>query len=96
MEDGQQYVEPDDIGEERARELYQYYRPPTKDTSEPAFLPYPDTILQAHAQLAACRLNVKRALVSLVDKTTQFFVAEATKTLDLEDNNQCDHINDSQ
>ena len=84
------YVEPDDVGEERARELYQYYRPPTIERPEAIFLPYPDPVLQAHAQLAACRLNVQRVMVALVDKRTQFFVAEATKTLNLEDNDQFD------
>jgi hypothetical protein len=79
------YVEPDEVGEERARELYQYYRPPTHDKPEAVFLPYPDPVLQAHAQLAAYRLNVQRAMITLVDKHTQYFVAEATRTLDLED-----------
>jgi hypothetical protein len=57
-------------------------------------LPYPDTVLQAHAQLAAYRLDVKRALVGLVDKHSSYFVAEATRTLDLEDNSQFEHADD--
>jgi hypothetical protein len=89
-----QYVEPDDLGEERARELYQYYRPPTNEQSEAVFLPYADTVLQAHCQLAACRLNVKRAMVCLVDKNTQYFMAEATKTLALEDSTQSEDDGD--
>ncbi|KAK5128756.1 hypothetical protein LTR85_000089 [Meristemomyces frigidus] len=51
------YVEPEEFGEERARELYQYYRPPTHEKGEVVFLPYADTVLQAHCQLAACRLD---------------------------------------
>ncbi|KAK4542687.1 hypothetical protein LTR36_006259 [Oleoguttula mirabilis] len=90
----QHYVEPDELGEERARELYQYYRPPTHErglpTKDVVFLPYADTVLQAHCQLAALRLNVERAMICLVDKHTQFFLAEATKTLALEDSSQSD------
>ena len=88
------YVEPDEVGGERARELYQYYRPPTLEKSEAVFLPYADTVLQAHAQLAACRLNIQRAMVGLIDKDTLYFVAEATKTLDLEDQDQFDELGD--
>jgi hypothetical protein len=89
------YVEPDDVGEERARELYQYYRPPGSDEYHAVFLPYPDTLLQAHAQLAAWRLGCARALICLVDKDTQYFVAEATRTMDLEDNSRPDDAGDS-
>lgn len=88
------YSEPDDIGEERARELYQYYRPPREGKNESNPLPYPDSVLQAHAQLAAIRLDVKRAIIGLVDKDTSYFVAEATRSLDLEDNNQFEHGDD--
>jgi hypothetical protein len=89
-----EYVEPDDFGEERARELYQYYRPPKHDGSDAVYLPYADTVLQAHCQLAACRLNVQRAMVCLVDKDTQFFVAEATKTLTLDDSTESEASDD--
>ncbi|ETS86347.1 hypothetical protein PFICI_00175 [Pestalotiopsis fici W106-1] len=44
-----------------------------------------DTTLTALAQLAALRLNVKRAMVSLIDTTTQIILAEATQTLSLVD-----------
>ena len=89
-----QYIEPDDVGEERARELYHYYRPPTSKKGEVVFLPFADTVLQAHCQLAACRLNVQRAMICLVDKETQFFLAEATKSTVLEDSTQSDEPED--
>lgn len=88
------YTEPDDIGEERAHELYQYYRAPRHEKNESLFLPYPDSVLQSHAQLAAIRVNVKRAIIGLVDKDTSYFVAEATRTLDLEDESQYEHKDD--
>ncbi|KAM3422887.1 hypothetical protein BST61_g369 [Cercospora zeina] len=91
---GDDYTEPDQVGEERARELFHYYRPPKEATNEAVFLPYPDTVLQAHAQLAALRLDVQRAMIGLVDKNSSYFVAEATKTLDLEDINSSEHVND--
>ena len=89
-----QYIEPDEVGEERARELYHYYRPPTSKKGEVVFLPFADTVLQAHCQLAACRLNVQRAMICLVDKDTQFFLAEATKSTVLEDSTQSDEPDD--
>ncbi|KAF2216376.1 hypothetical protein CERZMDRAFT_81499 [Cercospora zeae-maydis SCOH1-5] len=110
---GDDFVEPEEVGEERARELFQcvppmhsspssltdfrppsYYRPPKEATNEVMFLPYPDTVLQAHAQLAALRLDVKRAMVGLVDKNSSYFVAEATKTLDLEDTGSSEYVDD--
>ncbi|ORY11716.1 hypothetical protein BCR34DRAFT_483734, partial [Clohesyomyces aquaticus] len=67
----------------RARELYKYFRPPTNQAdAEPE---PPDTILTAHAQLVAWRFNAQRAMVSLIDRETQYFVAESTKTLQLDD-----------
>lgn len=94
MDTGDQYTEPNDVGEKRARELYQYYRPQKEAKNEVIFLPYPATVLQAHAQLAAYRLDVQRAFVALVDKTSSYFVAEATKTLDLEDNSRSEAMDD--
>ncbi|CAD0093227.1 unnamed protein product [Aureobasidium mustum] len=44
-----------------------------------------DTTLTAFAQLAALRLNVRRAMVSLIDSKHQYILAEATKTLSLVD-----------
>lgn len=42
-----------------------------------------DATLTALAQLAALRLNVKRAMVSLIDTDAQIILAEATQTLSL-------------
>ncbi|MCJ1285364.1 hypothetical protein MMC26_004704 [Xylographa opegraphella] len=45
----------------------------------------PDTTLMALAQLTALRLKASRAMISVIGKDTQYFIAEATKTLDLVD-----------
>lgn len=45
----------------------------------------PDTALTAFSQLVAWRLGVQRAMISLIDSNTQYFIAESTKTLDLLD-----------
>ncbi|KAF2268653.1 hypothetical protein CC78DRAFT_540513 [Lojkania enalia] len=42
-----------------------------------------DKALTAFAQLAALRLDARRAMVSLIDSTRQYILAEATKTLSL-------------
>lgn len=47
-----------------------------------------DTTLTAFAQLAALRLNVRRAMVSLLDSTHQYILTEATKTLSLVDDSR--------
>ncbi|OJD30098.1 sensor histidine kinase response [Diplodia corticola] len=74
----------------RARELYKYFQPPRVHQNLASTLPSasPDTVLTAHAQLVAWRLNVQRVLISLIDRETQYFVAESTKTLDLADSDQ--------
>jgi len=89
-----QYAEPEEVGEERARELYQFHRPPNEEFGEAVLLHNADTVVQAHCQLAALRLNVQRAMVCLVDKETQFYVAEATRTLALEDTNDFEAAED--
>lgn len=76
------------IDKERARELYKYFRPPV--ASEPL-----DTVLTAHAQLVAWRLNAERAMISLIDEETQYFVAESTKTVHLNDAAQYDNPEDA-
>ena len=76
------------IDRERARELYKYFRPPV--ASEPL-----DTVLTAHAQLVSWRLNAERAMISLIDEETQFFVAESTKTVHLNDAAQYDNPEDA-
>ncbi|KAI4087353.1 MAG: hypothetical protein LQ344_006848 [Seirophora lacunosa] len=50
----------------------------------------PEVTLTALAQLCALRLNASRAMISVIAKDTQYFIAEATKTLDLVDNQHCD------
>lgn len=69
----------DDI---RAQELYQYFKPPSSDGGELEVISS-DSVLTAHAQLVSWRLDTQRAMISLIDRETQYFVAESTKTLDL-------------
>lgn len=73
------------VDDARARELYKYFRPPAVDGG------LPDTVLAAHAQLVAWRLDAERSMITLIDEETQYFVAESTKTLHLDDNNKHDH-----
>jgi len=47
----------------------------------------PDKALLTFAQLAVSRLNVKRAMVSLIDTTSQMILAEATRNLSLTTSN---------
>ncbi|EFQ35727.1 hsp90-like protein [Colletotrichum graminicola] len=57
--------------------------------------PSPDKALTAFAQLAVLRLNVRRAMVSLIDSTTQTILAESTRALQLGDLNELqDHQSD--
>lgn len=44
-----------------------------------------DRALTAFAQLASLRLGVRRAMVSLIDSTNQYILAEATQTISLVD-----------
>ncbi|KAI4122916.1 MAG: hypothetical protein LQ338_005549 [Usnochroma carphineum] len=55
----------------------------------------PETTLTALAQLCALRLDASRAIVSVISKETQYFIAEATKTLDLVDNQSYDEEGDA-
>jgi GAF domain-containing protein len=48
----------------------------------------PNTTLTAMVQLIAWRLDMQRAMVSVVDENAQYFLAESTKTLDLTDSSQ--------
>ncbi|KAF2847597.1 hypothetical protein T440DRAFT_510054 [Plenodomus tracheiphilus IPT5] len=73
----------------RARELYKYFRPPAADGG------LPDTVLTAHAQLVAWRLNAERSMITLIDEETQYFVAESTKTLHLDNTSKFDHPDDA-
>jgi len=68
----------------RAREVYKYYVPPRIPTNKQPAASI-DTMLGAYAQLVSWRLDSRRAMVSLIDRETQYFIAEGTKTLNLED-----------
>lgn len=91
----------------RERELLRYFAPPSTKTSTKASQydlsignddplsasapSSPETTLTALAQLCALRLNASRAMASLISKDTQYFICEATKTLDLGSNGyDCD------
>ncbi|RPB03943.1 hypothetical protein L873DRAFT_1786566 [Choiromyces venosus 120613-1] len=64
----------------RSRELYRYYSPPS-NFDEQLESRATDTVLFAFAQLTALKLHVKRALISLIDSTTQYIVAESSQKL---------------
>jgi hypothetical protein len=66
--------------EQRAQELDRYYTPSNKSALR---LTDRDSALPAHMQLLCWRLGMRRALVSLIDRDTQYYVAESTKTMDL-------------
>ncbi|KAF1998533.1 sensor histidine kinase-like protein/response regulator [Amniculicola lignicola CBS 123094] len=82
----------------RQRDLHRYYQPwlgaqnlvdeadgRAKALTYEGFQPQSsgDKSLTAFAQLAALRLNARRAMVSLIDSHRQYILAEATKTLSL-------------
>jgi hypothetical protein len=46
----------------------------------------PDTALTAFCQLTGWRTGAQRAMISVIDAETQYFIAEGTKTVDLVDN----------
>jgi hypothetical protein len=73
----------------RARELYKYYQP-SSSTNVDA-----DVILTSHAQLVSWRFNCRRSMVSLLDRDTQYFIAESSKTLSLEDNTRFEDPSDA-
>ncbi|KIN05319.1 hypothetical protein OIDMADRAFT_177547 [Oidiodendron maius Zn] len=67
----------------RERVLYQYYQP---SSVAPDHIPRSssDTTLSAFAQLVTLRLNTRRALISLIDRSNQYILAEATQALSLQ------------
>lgn len=69
----------------REREFYKYFNPYRlkSDTSSVAHSSY-DTALTAFAQLGALRLDSKRCMISLFDRSHQYIIAEATRTLSLQ------------
>ncbi|KAH6638707.1 hypothetical protein BKA67DRAFT_528952 [Truncatella angustata] len=83
----------------RQRDLNRYYQPWLDSKKLKAVPVYTgrertrcshDTTLTALAQLAALRLNVKRAMISLIETNTQIILAEATQTLSLVDETRHD------
>ena len=92
----------------RERELFRYFRPPVGDNVQEG--PYvdgsveeaivnkaiesPDKTLTALAQLAACRLDASRAMISVIGEEMQYFIAEATRTLQLSDTSKSEDIKD--
>ncbi|KAF3401959.1 Hybrid signal transduction histidine kinase J [Penicillium rolfsii] len=77
----------------RARELYHYFQPdnpallPPRDTrgsfSASTVKSSPNLVLTALTQLAAVKLGVQRAIISLIDRETLYVVAEASRSLHL-------------
>lgn len=68
--------------ERRAQELDRYFNPSEKSSLR---LTDKDTALVAHMQLIAWRLDAQRAYITLVNRDTQYFIVECTKTVDLLD-----------
>ncbi|TGO70713.1 hypothetical protein BELL_0679g00040 [Botrytis elliptica] len=81
---------------QRVREVYKYLppfaapliSPPKQDDknaerskSYPKAFSSSDRALNAFAQLGALRLSARRAMISLVDRTHEYILAESTKTL---------------
>ena len=77
--------------ERRAQELDQYYTPSKKSALR---LTDRDSALSAHMQLICWRLGMRRALVSLIDRDTQYYVAESTRTMDLHNPDYYEDEND--
>lgn len=77
--------------EQRAQELDKYYTPSNVSALR---LTDRDSALPAHMQLLCWRLGMRRALVSLINRDTQYYVAESTRTMDLHDPNSFVDEND--
>jgi len=60
-------------------------RPSTASGPETLILGSPNNTLTSFCQLAAWRLNVERAMICVFDRDTQFILAEATKSVNLND-----------
>jgi hypothetical protein len=75
--------------EQRAQELDKYYTPSNKSALR---LTNRDSALPAQMQLLCWRLDMRRALVSLIDRDTQYYVAESTRTMNLHNPN--DFVNE--
>lgn len=70
-------------------------RPSTAIGSEALILGTSNSTLTSFAQLAALRLNVERVFIAVLDRDRQHIIAEATRTLNLNDasvHDDKDHI----
>ena len=78
----------------REHELFRYFQPGSHPVIADA-VSSPDTTLTALAQLCSLRLHAKRAMISVIDREKQYFLAESTKTLDLIDNTRFEDEGDA-
>ncbi|KAF6217895.1 hypothetical protein HO133_006307 [Letharia lupina] len=89
---------PSKVNSIRERELYRYFQPPESPKQQETLSVHaassPNTTLTALAQLCALRLHAKRAMISVIDREKQYFVAESTKTLDLVNNSKSEEEGD--
>ena len=100
LQEAQQKLQQVSFGTSREREFFKYLPPYHWQTgtlqhvnrhtqpSEFVARPSSDSVLTAFAQLGALRLDSKRALISLFGRHEQHILAEATRTLSLQDNTE--------
>jgi hypothetical protein len=79
-------ITPEEDEERRLRQVHQYLSlrdAQNEKQIEITKVESPDTALTAFTQLVAWRMDAERAIVSLVDRNDQYFIAESTPTLNL-------------
>ncbi|KAH7360818.1 putative sensor protein gacS [Rhexocercosporidium sp. MPI-PUGE-AT-0058] len=82
----------------RDREVFRYYLPPSSTSildqqPGPSKRASSDPTLTAFAQLGCLRINCKRGIITLSTKETEYVLAEATKELSLQkDNDETDNL----
>ncbi|KAJ5646741.1 CheY-like superfamily [Penicillium lividum] len=103
MKNAQQVCDGADL---RAREMFHYFQPdnpalmptgqhPTRSCEDPITQKSsPNLVLTALAQLAAMKLGVQRTVISLIDRETLYVVAEASRSLNLANNDEYDSVGD--
>ncbi|KAJ6114783.1 CheY-like superfamily [Penicillium sp. IBT 16267x] len=96
----------DRTGALRARELFHYFQPDNpalmpngqRDSgargSPTIAKQSPNLVLTALAQLAALKLGVQRAVISLIDCETLYVIAEGSRSLNLANNDRYDEFGD--
>lgn len=67
--------------EQRAQELDQYYTPGCKSALR---LKETDTALSVHMKFAQYRLGMQRALVSLINRDSLYYVADSAKNMEFD------------